>query len=141
MHVERIKNPLRGLSKEQLFQNVHNFANEHGLTHAFSYLKKGALVAQRPQDFENIPELDEHDREALRDEVVHRWRLPWPLYYTIVLNSIAAAIQGWDQTGIYSVSLTVLFKNDPNSGKGFRVEWRQSFFPNRVWNPRFISTL
>jgi hypothetical protein len=36
----------------------------------------------------------------LREEVTHRWKHPRILYYTIILNSIAAAIQGWDQTGI-----------------------------------------
>lgn len=41
--------------------------------------------------------LDEAEKQALREEVTRRWKHPWPLYYTIILNSIAAAIQGWDQ--------------------------------------------
>lgn len=60
-------------------------------------LHKGALVAQSPADFESIEELDENDRRVLREEVTHRWKHPWALYYTIIVNSIAAAIQGWDQ--------------------------------------------
>lgn len=56
-------------------------------------------MAQKPKGFESIAELDEADRQSLREEVNHRWRQPWALYYTIILNSIAAAIQGWDQTG------------------------------------------
>lgn len=60
-------------------------------------LKKGALVAQSPADFEALEELDEEEKEALRQEVTHKWRHPRSLYYTIFLNSIAAAIQGWDQ--------------------------------------------
>lgn len=63
-------------------------------------LKKGALVAQSPRDFESLTELEEDEKQLLRNEVVHRWRHPWALYHTIVVNSIAAAIQGWDQTGI-----------------------------------------
>jgi hypothetical protein len=39
----------------------------------------------------------------LREEVTHRWKHPWALYFTIILNSIAAAIQGWDQEGAYTV--------------------------------------
>ena len=45
-------------------------------------------------DFENIAELDETERKSLREEVTRRWRHAWALYYTIILNSIAAAIQG-----------------------------------------------
>jgi hypothetical protein len=63
------------------------------------YLRKGALVAQSPGHIENITELDEADRQSLREEVTRRWKHPRILYFTIVLNSIAAAIQGWDQTG------------------------------------------
>lgn len=67
-------------------------------------LEKGALVAQNPAGFESISEvngknvaLTEEEKQALREEVTNRWKHPWPLYYTIFLNSIAAAIQGWDQ--------------------------------------------
>ena len=56
-------------------------------------------MAQNSGSFDNIPELDSEERQVLRQEITHRWKHPWALYYTIVLNSIAAAIQGWDQTG------------------------------------------
>ena len=62
-------------------------------------LRKGALVAQNPLGIDGMADLDEPDREALRREITHRWRHPKTLYFTIILNSIAAAIQGWDQTG------------------------------------------
>src|SRR6266545_4477629 len=63
-------------------------------------LRKGAFVAQAPHMFGSIPELDEADRDLLRSEVTRRWRHPKMLYFTIILNPIAAAIQGWDQTGM-----------------------------------------
>lgn len=78
---------------------MDNYAKEYGLTDIAPLLKKGALAAQNPYDFENIPELDEEDRQHLRIEATRRWKHPFTLYYTIILNSIAAAIQGWDQTG------------------------------------------
>jgi hypothetical protein len=62
-------------------------------------LIKGALVAQNPAGIDEITELDDEDRRILREEVTHKWKHPRILYLTIVLNSIAAAIQGWDQTG------------------------------------------
>lgn len=95
----RIKNPLTDISKDQLLQDVDNFAEQKGLTDILPLLRKGALVAQKPRDFESIPELDDDEKETLRNEVTHRWRHPRALYFTIILNSIAAAIQGWDQTG------------------------------------------
>ena len=72
--------------------------------------KKGALVAQSPDDFEHIEELDENDRYHLRREITSEspevsielllililldpWRLPRDLYFTIALCSLGSAIQ------------------------------------------------
>jgi hypothetical protein len=85
--------------------DVEDYASKNGLTEALPLLRKGALVAQNPAGFESIPELDEEDRTRLRDEILHRWRLPKILYFTIIMNSIAAAIQGWDQTGSNAANL------------------------------------
>lgn len=69
-------------------------------------LKKGALVAQDPPAFEQIQELDEVERDALRNEVLHKWRQPGALYFTVILCSIGAAVQGWDQTGSNGANLS-----------------------------------
>ncbi|GKT65659.1 sugar transporter [Colletotrichum tofieldiae] len=101
-----IKNPLRGIPKEELLEQVTVYQRSRGLPDdILPLLKKGALVAQNPALFESIDELDESEKQALREEVTHRWKHPWPLYYTIILNSIAAAIQGWDQTGSNGANL------------------------------------
>lgn len=97
-----IRNPLKGIPRHELVQNVTKFQQEKGLPEdILPLLVKGALVAQDPAAFEDLDDLDEQDRWALREEVTHRWKHPWPLYYTIILNSIAAAIQGWDQVCTY----------------------------------------
>ncbi|KAH7346063.1 hypothetical protein BKA66DRAFT_543120 [Pyrenochaeta sp. MPI-SDFR-AT-0127] len=101
-----IQNPLTGVPKDELLQNVEHFARVHDLTDALPYLSKGALVAQSPDRFETIGELDDDDREALRIEKQHRWKHPKALYLTILLNSISAAIQGWDQTGSNGANLS-----------------------------------
>lgn len=75
------------------------FATEFGLQDIRESLIKGALVAQNPLGIDRITELDDDDRRVLSEEVTHKWRHPRILYFTIILNSIAAAIQGWDQTG------------------------------------------
>jgi hypothetical protein len=86
-------------------QDVEDFANKNGLQEILPLLKKGALAAQSPEATDSIPDLDESDKQNLRDEVLHRWRQPKILYFTIGLNSIAAAIQGWDQEGSNGASL------------------------------------
>ncbi|CAK7213648.1 hypothetical protein SEUCBS140593_001915 [Sporothrix eucalyptigena] len=101
-----IRNPLKGIPREQLLDDVARFRVEKGLPEdILPYLQKGALVAQNPAGFERLEELDAADKEAIRNEVLHRWRHPWALYYTIFLNSIAAAIQGWDQTASNGANL------------------------------------
>ncbi|KAL2166969.1 hypothetical protein VTG60DRAFT_1927 [Thermothelomyces hinnuleus] len=98
----RIKNPLEGIPRDELMSRVHIFAEEKGLTEHIELLRKGALVAQDPENFENIDgdeALTEEEKMALRKEVEHKWRLPARLFLTIITCSIGAAVQGWDQTG------------------------------------------
>lgn len=101
-----IDNPLSNISRAQLLEDVDNFAAEHNLLHALPLLKKGALAAQNPQEIDRMPELTEEDRQALHDEVQHRWKHPKALYVTVILNSVAAAVQGWDQTGANGANLS-----------------------------------
>ncbi|XXG99644.1 SCF ubiquitin ligase complex subunit [Hypoxylon texense] len=98
----RIKNPLKGIPREKLMRDVAAFAEEKGLVEHIPLLRKGALVAQNPNDYEDLDgeeALDEAEKVALRDEILHRWRMPARLFLTIATCSIGAAVQGWDQTG------------------------------------------
>ncbi|KAL0065854.1 hypothetical protein AAF712_007158 [Marasmius tenuissimus] len=91
--------------------------------------QKGALIAQNPGKFEEIAELDEADKDVLRREVTHKWSQPRQLYFTIFLCSIAAAVQGWDQTGSNAANLSFPqefgidpnVKNDPKAAE--RNQW------------------
>ena len=87
-------------------EDVEAYAHDNNLEDILPLLKKGAMVAQHPSGIETIAELDDADRETFRSEILHRWRQPKILYFTIVLNSIAAAIQGWDQTGSNGANLS-----------------------------------
>lgn len=87
-------------------KNVEDFAREFGLESDIPILKKGALVAQNPPAFEQIEELDTAERDALRNEVLHKWRQPRALYVTVILCSVGAAVQGWDQTGSNGANLS-----------------------------------
>ncbi|KAG5642035.1 hypothetical protein DXG03_003761 [Asterophora parasitica] len=118
----KIQNPLHGIPKATLFQQVETFAQEQGMEDILPLLKKGALLAQHPGDFETIPELDDADREVIRRETTHKWSQPRDLYMTVVVCSLAAAVQGWDQTGSNGANLSfpaefgISFGNgEPNS--------------------------
>ena len=74
-------------------RDVETFAQEKGLQEYIELLKKGALVAQDPANFENLDVLDDADREALRYEAAHKWKHPLALYFTIIVCSIGAAVQ------------------------------------------------
>ncbi|KAJ5749675.1 Major facilitator superfamily domain general substrate transporter [Penicillium manginii] len=102
----KIKNPLADMSKSQVLHDVEEFANEYQVTDILPELKKGALVARDPEAFESVPDLSETEVTALRDEVLHKWRQPKALYFTIILCSIGAAVQGWDQTGSNGANLS-----------------------------------
>lgn len=55
---------------------VEDFAREKGLEEIMSLLKKGALIAQNPSNFEMIPELDEADKEVIRRETTRKHPYP-----------------------------------------------------------------
>lgn len=102
----RIQNPLDGIPRATLFQNVEDFARDANLSEHVPLFQRAALVAQNPSAFETIVELEETEKDALRNEVVHKWRQPWSLYFTVILCSIGAAVQGWDQTGSNGANLS-----------------------------------
>lgn len=76
-----------------MLRDVTNFANEYQLNDILPLLKKGALVARDPASFESVEGLTENESNAIRDEVLHKWRQPVALYFTIILCSIGAAVQ------------------------------------------------
>ncbi|KAK5449709.1 hypothetical protein LTS15_008784 [Exophiala xenobiotica] len=102
----KIKNPLAHLSNEEVIKDVQDFANTNGFPEMTDILIKGALVAKDPPAFESVPGLSEGEKDAIRNEVLHKWRQPKSLYFTIILCSVGAAVQGWDQTGSNGANLS-----------------------------------
>lgn len=76
-----------------MLRDVDEFANEYNLTDILPELKKGALVARDPAEFETVPDITETEVTVLRDEIMHKWRQPKALYFTVILCSIGAAVQ------------------------------------------------
>jgi hypothetical protein len=81
------KNILEHISKEDLLNDVRNFAAEKGLEEYLPDLEKGALLAQRPDDFEEIQELTAEDIASIRYEKEHKWSHPLWLWLTIIICS------------------------------------------------------
>ncbi|EQB56988.1 hypothetical protein CGLO_02945 [Colletotrichum gloeosporioides Cg-14] len=105
----KIKNPLLGINRSELLRDVEHFARDKCLDEYLPMLKKGALVAQDPTGYVEIDgteALEPDEIQVLRDEVLHKWRIPKILYLTIITCSIGAAVQGWDQTGSNGANLS-----------------------------------
>jgi Sugar (and other) transporter len=103
--VTRVSNPLADIPQDVLFADVEAFCEESGMADVTPLMKKGALVAQNPANYENIG-LEEDEKETLRIEVTRKWKHPMKLYITVVVCSIGAAVQGWDQTGSNGANLS-----------------------------------
>ncbi|KAL3422883.1 hypothetical protein PVAG01_04630 [Phlyctema vagabunda] len=102
----KIKNPLADIPRHVLLADVDRFADENQLSDIKPLLRRGALCAQNPHDWENIEGLEDEERVALENETLHKWRQPFPLYLTVILCSVGAAVQGWDQTGSNGANLS-----------------------------------
>lgn len=98
-----MKNPLAHLSVNDIISDVRTFAEDHGLAHITGLLTKGALVARDPLSFDKVPGLTVAEIEAIRDELMHRWRQPRTLYLTVALCSIGAAVQYGTKNKILSI--------------------------------------
>ncbi|EAS29308.3 sugar porter (SP) family MFS transporter [Coccidioides immitis RS] len=96
----KLRNPLSGMTKDELFRDVETFALEKGLMDVVDDLKKGALIAQDPKSFELLDELSEAEKELLRREKTHKWNQPFMMYFMTILCAGSAIVQGMDQTAV-----------------------------------------
>lgn len=94
----KFENPLVGVSKSKLFQDVEKFCRDYDLMDKLDLMKKGALVAQKPMHFREIEELSDEDIAILEREKSHKWNQPWMLYWLTVMCAMGAATQGMDES-------------------------------------------
>ncbi|KAJ5294535.1 hypothetical protein N7508_009356 [Penicillium antarcticum] len=92
------ENPLAGIPREQLFKDVAEFCLRYDLMDHLETFKKGALISQDPSKATSLPELTDDERVALEREHTHKWSQPWQLYFLASMCSLAAAVQGMDET-------------------------------------------
>jgi sugar porter (SP) family MFS transporter len=136
----RIQNPLHGIPKETLLKQVEEFTREKGLEHLTPVFRKGALLAQNPKELETLPELDEVDRAVIRRETTHKWSQPWDLYKTVIICSLAAAVQGWDQTGSNGANLSFPIDLNINDADSDPNHIRNQWLVGLVNSGPYIST-
>ena len=77
----KLKNPLSGMTKDELLADVEAFAREKDLEDILPLLQRGSLVAQNPKNFENVSELTEDEKMWLRKEITNRWQQPKMMFY------------------------------------------------------------
>ncbi|KZZ96259.1 General substrate transporter [Ascosphaera apis ARSEF 7405] len=94
----KFQNPLSGLSQEELFADVDKFCRDNELAEYIDVFRRGALVAQNPKTAHELEELTNEDKESLQHEIDHKWSHPWALYNLVIMCSVAAAVQGMDET-------------------------------------------
>lgn len=82
---------------------VEEFAIEKGMEDIMSLLKKGALVAQNPSNFETIPELDEADKEVIRRETTRKH--PYPRAVLHWHYPLKRQMEPTDRSVLYSHSM------------------------------------
>lgn len=135
------ENPLAGISKEQLMRDVETFCGDNNLMEHIDSFRKGALVAQNPRNTASMEELNDEERMILEREHTHRWSQPWTLYWLVIMCSLAAAVQGMDETvnngaqALYLEQLNVTTRRFPKKTvdnlTGLIVGARMSWLPFR----------
>nr|ODN95042.1 D-xylose-proton symporter [Cryptococcus depauperatus CBS 7855] len=99
----KLANPLGDLTDEEVMTWSSAFAKENNLP--VEVFRKGGLLAKRPNGFEKMSILTEQDKDRLRHEVEHKYSQPWTLYNLVIACSVAAAVQGMDESVISGAQL------------------------------------
>lgn len=94
----KFENPLAGIPKWKLFEDVERFCRENDMMDQLEMMKKGALVSQHPIRYRELEELSEEDIASLDNEKTHKWRQPFMLYWLTVMCAMGAATQGMDES-------------------------------------------
>lgn len=66
-----LQNALHGISKPQLFAEADEFCRVNGLEEHQEVFRKGALLAQKPNEWDSIAELSPEDRANVEYEHRH----------------------------------------------------------------------
>lgn len=96
-------NILSQYSEEQVIQMGRNYALKHDLDPEL--FGKAAALARAPLDFNSMSFLSEEEKIFLDHEIKHKWNIPKKLVSVIALGSLAAAVQGMDESVVNGATL------------------------------------
>lgn len=96
-------NILSQYSEKQAMQMGRNYALKHGLEPEL--FARAAALARNPEDFNSMEFLNEEEKISLNKEVTARWHIPRKLVEVIALGSMAAAVQGMDESVVNGAQL------------------------------------
>lgn len=99
----RLANPLQDLTEAEVIQQADDFARANDLP--IDAFRKGALVAKSPHKWEQMQTLTADEREALHDEKHNQYKQPRTLWMLVIACSVAAAVQGMDESVISGAQL------------------------------------
>ncbi|WOO84256.1 Putative metabolite transport protein YwtG [Vanrija pseudolonga] len=96
-------NPLADLSTDEVLAHAQAFAEANNLP--VDLLRKGALVAKSPTEYEHLSILSDEDKFELRREKERKFWQPKTFYNLVIACSVAAAVQGMDESVISGAQL------------------------------------
>ncbi|ODV98143.1 hypothetical protein PACTADRAFT_185445 [Pachysolen tannophilus NRRL Y-2460] len=96
-------NILAQYSEDQAISMGKNYARKNELDQ--NLFGKAAAVARNPVGFNRMNFLSQQEKEALNFEQEHPNRLPFQMWYLIVVCSMGAAVQGMDESVINGADL------------------------------------
>ncbi|ABN64323.1 Arabinose-proton symporter (Arabinose transporter) [Scheffersomyces stipitis CBS 6054] len=96
-------NILSQYTESQVMQMGRSYATKHGLDPEL--FAKAAAVARTPLGFNSMPFLTEEEKVGLNAEATNKWHIPPRLIGVIALGSMAAAVQGMDESVINGANL------------------------------------
>ncbi|KAL7665749.1 Major facilitator superfamily (MFS) profile domain-containing protein [[Candida] zeylanoides] len=96
-------NILSQYTQEQVMQMGRNYALKYDLDPEL--FARGAALARTPADFNSMAIFSEDEKIALNLEATKKWQIPGKLVAVIALASMAAAVQGMDESVINGANL------------------------------------
>lgn len=96
-------NILSQYSEAQVMQMGRNYALKHNLDPEL--FGRAAVLARTPDAYEDMEILTAEEKAGLRKEATKKWHVPSKLFQVIALGSMAAAVQGMDESVINGANL------------------------------------
>ncbi|CAM0140929.1 hypothetical protein VKS41_003606 [Umbelopsis sp. WA50703] len=92
-------------SEKEVLDIANTIITENGLEEYEDVMKRGALLANDPDNYESRTDLSEQEKEILGREVTHRWHQPAQMYFLAAVGAMTAVVQGMDETVVNGAQL------------------------------------